>query len=513
MGAAGGGAVDVGAAGGEVRALRRQIREWRRGRADTRLVDALSDAYIAVFATVMLGSMAVNVVRHARMAATSVCVTEACSNARSVLPWVFAGGVVTVTLVIARTFGPLLVSPAEAAWLLSAPVDRASLLRPRLAFAAALAVGAGVLLGALLFTLGGFAAAPVAGFTAALAAACLAAVAFAVLGQAHGPRMARVATWASGAAVWAGLLLLATDVLSARLSPAQQLRPVMTLPVVALWLLAAGLCVRAVAALPRLHRDRLTPGGSLLPSLSGALAGLDLALMYDIVLSSRWRARATVRPVRGGPGGAWALVWRDLVRLRRSAGPLVLLTASLVVPYVAATLGLGVAVPAVAALTAFVSGLGLCSGLRVLARTPGLIRCLPMSATAVRSAGLVVPGAVLLGWGFACAPAIHRAMPPVSWAESLAVGAAVGLGAVAAVARWVTAAPPDYSRPLVSSPAGAIPTTLIGSVARGLDVLLLVTAPLLLARPGPGALASVVLAGIVLAVLLGRTQGRSQNRA
>ena len=46
----------------EVRALRSQIRTWRRGRVDTSLMEALSDAYVVVFSALVLGAMAVNVI-------------------------------------------------------------------------------------------------------------------------------------------------------------------------------------------------------------------------------------------------------------------------------------------------------------------------------------------------------------------------------------------------------------------------------------------------------------------
>jgi hypothetical protein len=56
----------------------------------------------------------------------------------------------------------------------------------------------------------------------------------------------------------------------------------------------------------------------------------------------------------------------------------------------------------------------------------------------------------------------------------------------------------------VSSPMGAVPTSLFGSLARGFDVLLLLCAPLLLASPANGAFISLVLSGAVLTFLLNR---------
>ena len=83
----------------------------------------------------------------------------------------------------------------------------------------------------------------------------------------------------------------------------------------------------------------------------------------------------------------------------------------------------------------------------------------------------------------------------------MAVGLAVGMASVAAVARWIMAAPPDYSAPLITSAAGAIPPSLFGALFRGLDVLLLVTAPM------TGAVISIGLAAIVLVVILTNRRG------
>ena len=107
----------------EARALRGQIREWRNGRAEIPLTEALGDAYIALFATVMLGAMGFNVVRQLRVEATAACTTAACGDARQILPWVFALGIIAVVLLVARLFGPSLASPAEGSWLLASPVD------------------------------------------------------------------------------------------------------------------------------------------------------------------------------------------------------------------------------------------------------------------------------------------------------------------------------------------------------------------------------------------------------
>ena len=68
----------------------------------------------------------------------------------------------------------------------------------------------------------------------------------------------------------------------------------------------------------------------------------------------------------------------------------------------------------------------------------------------------------------------------------------------------MTGRPPDYTRPLVSTPAGGVPTNLYGSVVRGFDILLVTSAPLLFSPSPTGAGISLVLTVIVLGYLTGR---------
>jgi hypothetical protein len=196
-------------------------------------------------------------------------------------------------------------------------------------------------------------------------------------------------------------------------------------------------------------------------------------------------------------------VWRDVVRLRRSPQIVVVLAAALVLPYLTGTLGLGRLVLLVGAATGFVAGLGLFSALRVLSRTPSLVRAIPLEPWRVKTAVLAVPGAVLLLWGLGTAPVVHTATG-LPWAGAVWVAFAVGAAALAAVVRWLTGRPPDYQLPLVTSPMGAVPTSLYVSAARGLDVLILSVAPLLLFPTPGGAQVSLALSAIVLTVLVNR---------
>lgn len=484
----------------EVRELRGQIREWRRGRADTRWVDAFMDAYIAVFAALMLGSMAVSVVVHLGRTSRDACTSGACHDARLLLPWTVVVLVLTATGGVSRLFGPVFSTPAEASWLLASPADRGSLLRPRfLRFLATVVIVAGLVAA----TVGGLAGlhGGVLVLTLITLLGALVVTGLAAIGQALGSPLARWVSWLLALVAW--LLLLGLALRDA---------PDLVLPSLSAswWALVAALAVlaalalwRALHTLHRLPRRSLAIGGRLAPSLSGALATLDLALLYDVLLARRWNGVGAVRSMRGGPKGPAALVARDARRLLRSPQTLLVLAASVVLPYAAAAAGAGRVAVFVAAFATFLGGLGLLSGLRVFTRSSGLVRAFPFSDTVLRGSTLIVPGLLMAACGIAAGPAIHAAGVADS-GRSLSIGLAAGVAGLASGVRWVTGRPPDYSRPLVSTPAGGVPTNLYGSALRGFDILILTVAPLLIWPGANGVEASIALSAITISVLISR---------
>jgi hypothetical protein len=120
----------------------------------------------------------------------------------------------------------------------------------------------------------------------------------------------------------------------------------------------------------------------------------------------------------------------------------------------------------------------------------------------VLHAALVVPACVQLVYGLALMPVLHAA--GVGWSDAALVGPAVGAIGLASGVRWIAARPPDYSRPLVSTPAGGVPTNLYGSVLRGFDVLLLTVTPMLISPTAVGAWISILLTAVVVEVILRR---------
>ena len=306
----------------------------------------------------------------------------------------------TVVLAGARLLGPMLVSPAVGTWLLTAPLDRTVLVRGRLVgyvgSSPPWSAPGSPRLGA---TLSAYPPDVIGWLTV------LAAVALRPAGRRRdrrpGPRgrapvrlLDLGARRRSSGSAWCwSRATPCRPCCGCRPSPPSALAPSSS-PA------CPPSCCSCVAyrSLRLIRRERLVSGGALLPGLSGALASLDLTLFYDILVARHWRSRSTVRVVRGRGTGASALVWREVVRLRRTPQVLVGLAGALVLPYLATALGLGHVMVVVVTLTGFVAGVGLFTSLRVLSRTASLLRCFPLPAPAVRIACLGVPSAVLLVW-------------------------------------------------------------------------------------------------------------------
>ena len=321
-------------------------------------------------------------------------------------------------------------------------------------------------------------------------------VGLAAVSQLSSSRVAHGIWWASSLALW--LILGAAATGGIRLDWAH-----------ATWIAAGFVGATAVfavmfarradQALASSYRRVLAITQRLFTSLSGALAALDLGLLFDVLLDRRWNSAARVISRPGRWRGAAALWHRDLVRLRRSPQPALVLAGSLLVPYAVGAAGAGRLTPVVAALVGFVAAVPLLAGLRVLSRGPSLIRMLPFSGRAALTEHVINPGLLLICFAAAAAPSWLDSWTP---AQGWALAAAVALSALSAATRWVTSPAPDYAKPMVSTPAGAVPTGLFSSLLRGFDVWLLTALPLLLLNGWWGPCVSVSLSLVVLAVVV-----------
>lgn len=484
--------------------LRGLMKDWRKGRATKSLGQLLSDAYIAVFAVLMIGAMAANVVVQAQASAAS-CSTTGCSSARLLLPWALVALVAALTLTAARLFGPVLASPAEGAWLMSAPISRGRLLRSRLLAAVLLGLLVGGVLAMLVALLVGTAGPEVAAWSVATGLLSAALIAWAATEQTAGRlRPTRILSAILGLAGVAVLLLvvaIAAGWTSFTLPGSTRLEVAVGIAAISL-LLGLVLVVVAARGLDRIHRVRLTSGGGLARGLSGAFFALDLGLIHDIVVERRAAEKGRVRATRGSGTGTSALVVRELQRALRNPSAFVLVLASAVVPYAADALGAGVLAPFLGAWVLFLTLIPLCGGLRVLTRTAGLARAFPFSNGQLRVAAATVPAAAAFVWALITATAFlgFGSSTPRSLIGAAMVALVTAAAGLMGAIRWTTAKNVNWSAPMASTPAGAVPPGLMLAPIRGLDMVLLITAPVML---NLSPLWSVVILVIVAVILLG----------
>ena len=486
------------------RELKRLIKDWRSGRATRNVLQAMSDAYVAVFAAVMIGAMVANVILKAQRTIAQ-CTSVSCLSARAVLPWAAFAATVAIALAVSRLFGPVLASAAEGFWLLEAPISRAKLLGSRLVGAVVAAFLGGALVGGLVSALTGSGLIEVLVWGGATALSAAASVAFAAAQQGVERHvLTRVATYIFGI-LGVGALFSVVGVAAGWFNLSLSDNVGVEVGVIMIVASALVLLVSAVLAARRLgqiRRARLLSGGALVSGISGAFFALDVGLARDIVVERRAIERGHVNPRRGKGLGLEALIWREWQRLWRFPQPLLVLAGTIVVPYAADALGMSTLTPVFAALALFGATIPLLGGLRVLTRTGGLARCLPFSLARIKLGSIAVP-AILAGiWAALTSAAylgfgegsVDRTVPEAS----IMATATAAAGLLAAV-RWTQAKGVDFGAPMVASQAGAFPPGLVTNLFRGFDVCLLTTAPMLL---GFSPFWSLLIATIAAMILL-----------
>jgi hypothetical protein len=486
------------------RELHDEMKLWRHGRATRTFGQVFQDGYFVLFSIVMVGAMLVSVVLRAQ-AGMAGCNTEACASGRLLLPSAMVLAAWALALGMAALFGPVLASAAEGFWLMDAPISRRRLLRGRLVVPLVAAFGVATVATALVGALSGLSWFQVVAWSSA---AGLGSAALVALAAAEQPRERTVllktlqATFASAALA----LLVVVIAVAAGWLPVS----VVSVAGGATWLFAGvalvalfGMLVLlrvAISRLEQIRRARLLSGGSLVSGMQGAMFALDFGLIRDILVERRMAAIGHVKPTRGRGLGLSALIWRDAERLKRNPRAFLGLAASLFVPYAADALRM-------VQLNPLISGLALVAGLvpflgslRVLSRTGGLARSFPFKTAQLRTASMAVPAALALIWGLAASPAFigiastgadHSVTDGLT--AALITAAAGLLGAV----RWVTAGKVNFQTPMMATASGALPPGLLFNLFRGIDMVALITAPLILGAAGYWSLA------IALAVFVG----------
>lgn len=488
-------------------ALRTLMRDWRRGRATRHLWDMIQDGYVAVLATVMIGAMLVSVVIRAQ-GAVSACTSEGCLSSRTLLPWAALCGVLALTLMVSRIFGPVVASAAEGFWLMEAPIKRARILWGRLISVMAGAIVVAALFGGLVAALSGSTWSGVVRWAVAagLGAGGLTAVA-AEEQTADRTWVIRTLQWLVGVVGLAALMTVVAVAAgwlpNAGVFASNENRFDLVVSVAgAVLLVGAG--VVAVLRLDEIRRARLVSGGSLVAGMQGAMYALDMSLMRDILVERDAIARGHVRPTKGHGTGLAALVYRDAQRLVRFPKQLILLLLSIVVPYAVGALGLGALNPVISGLVLLTAIVPLLGMMRVLSRTGGLARAFPFSTAQVRTAAMVVPAVATLAWVVAVTPAflgLGTGSSHLSGADATIHAGVTGLAGLLGAVRWVTAKPPDYNKPMMQMGGfGAMPPGMIGNLIKGIDIVALVTLPILF---GWSYWISIIIAGIAFFILRG----------
>jgi len=487
------------------RAIRRYTAQAGSTRVGAGLGALLGDLYYAVISVAIGVLIALGVAQSLRVALPPAPPGALEGPSLAAIVVAILVGLAGALVSLAGRLGPIGAGGAEATWWLGLPVDRRGLLRPASRRLPALGALAGaVLVGLLDAGLLGASGERVVRVVLAAALVAAALVLLAGLGQAAGAPRRRLA-------LLGDLVLVAAPVLAIVLTVAGWQVAALPAPSWPLVLVLAVVVVALAAALDRrlgaIPARTLRESGSVASQAVGAVVSLDSRelgrALTDAAMPSARRRTARLRTARGA---ASALVTADLVVLRRSARHLVQLVVSALVPALACAVPqldspVGVLLALVGGGYVAMSATG--EGARRAEMAPVLDRLLPLDARRVRRLRMVVPAAAMVLWSLV-------AFGALGWWASDVPGFLV-LGVVSAPV-WAGAAvrasyrpAPDWGGPLVSTPAGALPSGVLAVLRRGPDVVVLGLLPVwicVLLRTVSPTLLVVQLACTLLAVLV-----------
>ncbi len=457
-------------------AIRRYTRDATKQRAGASIGSLLSDVYYAVTVLAIGIAVAVGVASRLRGSMPEVSRGEG-TDLMPTLVGVLVGALLATVVSLAGRLGPVGAGGAEAAWWLSLPVGRRSLLRSAARRLPLVAAAVGLVVLALLDggMLGDSAERVArAGVTGGLAASAV--VLIMSLAQTLG------ASRRVGALV-GDLMLVAVPValaLAAWAGVTPEQLPVPSWPVlVGLALAVAALAWLTDTRLGRIRASSLRESGSVATQAVGAVVSMDSrelgrALSDGAAPAARhWVSR--LRTVRGPVS---ALVTADLVLMRRSVRHVVQVLLAAAVPVLATVvpqLSGQVAVLIATLIGGYVAASASAEGCRRAEMAPILDRLLPLDPTMARRARMVVPGVVMTMWAVVVFGAIG------AWLGDVPGWFVIG---VAGVPAWAAAAvraayrpAPDWGATLVSTPFGAIPSGVGSVLARGPDIVVLGLVP------------------------------------
>ena len=445
--------------------------ERRRGRS-------AGDVYVAVFAVLVLGSMAWSALRTVGLPLVH-CASAPCERALALTAASGAVVVPALVAVIASLWGPLAVSPGAAWWVVSGPVDRAGILRPVLLRTIAAALIGGAAGSGLLWLLIG----DTAWWLLPGALASSAAVGALCARQSESPALTG-RSLAATAVTW-----LAVVAAAERFAPG-----------VAPWVSAVGALVAAVFMVFAARRSLSGVTRAALADAGGRRQELTAA---GVAVDAQWLADAAVRPLLATRyrrlrlhGTGWrTLAMVDVARLTRRSPRVLWCTVPLLIGLGWVTIAPDPSLAPVPAMLLALVLTPLLTSVRTLGRAAGLRRGLPLSrraAVLASSAGALTITAVWLGLMLLVA----LLLPGAGWwhiAPAVTASAIAGyLGAV----RWATGSAPEFGTGYVMTDAGPVPVSAMFSLAHGLDALLILTLPPAFGLPATAVLGWTVIGAV-----------------
>ncbi|MFI6389648.1 DUF6297 family protein [Nonomuraea sp. NPDC050540] len=442
----------------------REIRALVRARSGRRR--SLSDRYAALFGLAMGCAMLAQPVSAAFEAMAAPPPPEQVGAGLALVTLVFAG-----FLWAARTIGPVVVSAADAAWLLLSPLDRRGVLgrSARTLLLVSLVVGAGLGLAALAVTgAPDFLVWRLAGALVAGVSVSAGGMALAVLAQTSDP-------WDLALRAVIAALVLAAVVLMLVAGHHVPAAAWSAVPV----LVSAFLVRQARSALVRIPARRLLSSSARAGHLANATVSLDPSLLSWLAEDNHWRgARLRSRPWPGLPA-VFAPAWQEVLRLARRPARLAVLAGSTAAPALMARATGSDAVALVAVLV-LVGGLAAAasavSGARWDADNPALARLLALPGRGLLAARAVLPAVLAAVWMGAALVWLPGSAGALVWFAPLAAPALA-----AAALRMARRAPVNHAMPILDTGAGAIPTGPLFWGLTGLDLAVIGCFPMAIA--------------------------------
>ncbi|MFC0864257.1 DUF6297 family protein [Sphaerimonospora cavernae] len=399
---------------------------------------------------------------------------------------IFAGVVMLVSWA-----GPIMVSPADAWWLVLSPLNRRRTLTRSALILLMLLTAAGAILGVLGTAVFGrpeeLLFAVLLGIAVMVAAGSAAVLLQEAEAEFDWVRLAAIFLVAvAGALIW--------------LRPELPSLPIAQIAGVAL--IAAGLLMRtAWRALASFPARVLVNASARMVTAAAASLGLEPALLTSVAEERYWRHRR-LRSRRWPREGRWLIVRSDLRMLSRRPGRLTVLAALTALPafvcLAGGTLGIAVAVLLAGGLSAATAT---AAGARWDAQNPELPRMLAMRGLSPRA---VAPAALAALWvGTAFAILSLAGFTPI-WCILYGLSAAPGL--TAGALRMARRGPVNHAMPVIDLGLGGIPTGPLFWAIAGVDIAALGNAPLLFGMTPLSLAVQAILGAVLLAAYLNRNR-------